>query len=132
MIEQLPGTFSLADEIDRFHPGTASSGRRAETLVKTDRMRVVLMTMLKGTTLQDHSAPGPITIHAIRGRFSVTSDGMTHDLPDGSLIAIGPGILHAVHAVDDGAFLLTISWPPATEYQPANPGDDQHGLPGAG
>ncbi len=126
MIEQLPATFALAEEIDRFHPGTALSGRRAETLVKTDRLRVVLITMLPGTTMDDHSAPGPITIQTIRGRFSVTSDRVTYDLPTGSLIAIGPDVVHAVHAVEDGAFLLTISWPPATEYQPANPATDQH------
>lgn len=119
MIEQLPGTFVLAEEIDRFHPGTALSGRRAETLIKTDRFRVVLITMLEGATLHDHSAPGPITIQAIRGHLSVTSEGMTYDLPTGTLIAIGPDIVHAVHAVEDGAFLLTISWPPAKEFQPA-------------
>ena len=52
------GAFTLAEEIERFQPGEAGSGRRAETLIKTDRLRVVLVTMRTGASLQEHTAPG--------------------------------------------------------------------------
>jgi quercetin dioxygenase-like cupin family protein len=105
------GAFTLAEEIARFQPGDDASGRRAETLIKTDRLRVVLITMRAGASLQEHSAPGPITIHALTGRFAVDGGGATADLPAGSLISFDANVRHAVHAQEDGAFLLTISWP---------------------
>ncbi len=115
------GPFILADEIERFAPGMGESLRRAETLVKTDRLRVVLVTMKQGATLHDHTAPGPITIQALQGRIRVSVNDDVHEMASGTMIAIEANTIHAVEAVEDGAFLLTISWPPrATEddHQP--------------
>ncbi len=111
MDAQTLGRFDLTKEIDRFPPGDASVGRRAETLVKSARLRVVLVTMHRGAELREHTAPGPITIHALRGRFSVEVGSEAYDLPAGSLIAVVAAARHAVRALDDGAFLLTIAWP---------------------
>jgi quercetin dioxygenase-like cupin family protein len=104
------GRFTLGAEIERFQPGAGASGRRAETLVKTDRLRLVLVTMRAGATLEEHTAPGPITIQSLRGRFAVTVEGTAYELSDGELIAVEAGVRHAVRAIVDGAFLLTISW----------------------
>jgi quercetin dioxygenase-like cupin family protein len=115
MAGQALGTFDLAKEIQRFSAGDVPAGRRAETLVKTDRLRLVLVTMERGVELREHTAPGPITIHALRGRFAVVVGDETSDLPAGSLIAIAAAARHAVRALDDGAFLLTIAWPGESE-----------------
>jgi quercetin dioxygenase-like cupin family protein len=104
------GAFDLPAEIDRFAPGKSASGRRAETLVKTDRLRLVLVTMRAGAKLEEHTAPGPITIQALRGRIAVSVAGQEHDLGEGGVIAIEAGVRHAVRAIDAGAFLLTICW----------------------
>lgn len=112
MAESILGKFHLHDEIARLTPGESRSGRRAETLIKTDRLRVVLVTMRAGSELQEHSAPGPITIQALLGRFSVSVAGEEHDLAHGNLISIQTDVPHTVRAVEDGAFLLTISWLP--------------------
>jgi quercetin dioxygenase-like cupin family protein len=125
------GKFDLAAEIERFRPGEGASGRRAETLVKTDRLRLVLVTMRTGAALEEHTAPGPITIQTLRGRFVVTAEGRDHELGEGGLIALEAGVHHAVRAVEDGAFLLTIRWQsregersplPIDTPAPANPG----------
>jgi quercetin dioxygenase-like cupin family protein len=102
------GAFRLDEEIERFRPDSGASGRRAETLIKVDGLRVVLVTMNAGAELHEHSAPGPITIHAINGSFTVRVENSPHDLPMGSMIAIGTGVRHAVQAIEPGAFLLTI------------------------
>lgn len=112
MSDGLLGTFSIGEEIERFRPGDTEAGRRAETLIKTDGLRVVLVTMLKGITLHAHTAPGPITIHTVRGRFSVTFDGQERELGPGDLISLAAGVRHAVSTIEDGAFLLTIGWGP--------------------
>jgi quercetin dioxygenase-like cupin family protein len=108
MSNAILGEFRLDDEIERFHPDSGVSGRRAETLIKVDGLRVVLVTMNAGAVLHEHSAPGPITIHAVQGRFTVRVEGASHDLPTGGLISIEMNVRHAVEAVENGAFLLTI------------------------
>ena len=108
------GQFVLADEIERFAPGPGASGRRAEILVKRDGLRVVLITMRAGAALQEHTAPGPITLQALRGRFRVSIEQTEGELAAGELIAIASGVPHGVRAIDDGAFLLTIGGSPDT------------------
>lgn len=114
------GTFDLAAEIDRFQPGDGASGRRAETLVKTDRLRLVLVTMRAGATLAEHTAPGPVTIQPVRGRFVVTAAAREDELGAGQLIALAAGVHHTVRAIDGGAFLLTIAWPAPDHASPAD------------
>ena len=109
--QDILGEFTFADEIAQFVPGEAPNERRAETLIKTDSLRVVLVSMSEGITLHEHSAPGPITIQTLRGRFTVSVGDKDRDIPAGSMIVIAAGARHAVKAVEEGAFLLTIAWP---------------------
>lgn len=109
----LLGVFHLDEEIERFRPGNTEAGRRAETLIKTDGLRVVLVTMVTGITLHEHTAPGPITIHGVKGRFVVTFEDQEHELRPGDLVSLATGVRHAVRTIEDGAFLLTIGWGPA-------------------
>lgn len=102
---------NLDDEIARFPPEDDASGRRAETLLKNDGMRVVLTTMRAGAILAEHTAPGAITIHALRGRFTVHAGDEERHLGPGELLAIAAGVRHDVQAIADGAFLLTMQWP---------------------
>lgn len=103
------GNFTLGDEIARFAPD-APSGRRSETLLKTPTLRVVLVTMRAGTELHEHSAPGVITIQMLSGAFVVSVAGEEREMATGALIALDAGAPHAVRALADGAFLLTIAW----------------------
>ncbi len=126
MTDTVIGPFVLTDEIERFVPGPGESHRRAETLVKTDRLRVVLITMRAGATLHDHTAPGPITIQALQGRIRVSVNDDVHEMASGTMIAIEANMIHAVEAVEDGAFLLTISWPPHVTENDQQPHHAQH------
>jgi quercetin dioxygenase-like cupin family protein len=109
-----PHTFlaevNLDDEIARFPPDGAS-GRRAETLLKTPHLRVVLITMRAGAALNEHSAPGPIVVQPLRGRFTFQAAGEERVLAPGALLSVDGGVRHTVRAIADGAFLLTIAWP---------------------
>ena len=90
------GFFNVRDEIERFQPGADSSGRRAETLIKTDGLRVVLVTMRTGISLNEHTAPGPITIHALSGRFQVTFEDQHRALGPGDIVSLAGGVRHAI------------------------------------
>jgi quercetin dioxygenase-like cupin family protein len=103
------GSANLADAIAAIPPDPGTAARhRAETLIKTDTIRVVLVTMLEGGELQEHKAPGPITIHTLEGTIDVEVEGASHALNAGELIALAPGVRHAVRCLKEGAFLLTI------------------------
>lgn len=118
MNDQTHDTFDLNAEIERLQPGDSASGRRAETLVKNERLRVVLVTMRAGAELNEHSAPGPITIHALQGRFTVRHGDHGHDIGPGGLVVLGEGERHSVLAGKDGAFLLTIGWSETPSPEP--------------
>lgn len=102
------GTFDLTAEANRFPPNDDASRRRAEILIKTKGLRVVLVTMLADADLHEHVAPAPITIQAVRGRFDVTVGDEQYGLAAGRVIGIAAGVRHSVHAAEEGAFLLTI------------------------
>jgi quercetin dioxygenase-like cupin family protein len=109
----IPGFFTpidLAAEIERFPPDVPS-GRRSETLLKTLSLRVVLITMRAGTELREHVAPGPITMQPLRGRFALILEDGEREIAAGTLTALPAESRHAVRAIEDGAFLLTIAWP---------------------
>jgi quercetin dioxygenase-like cupin family protein len=111
MIESNLTMFNLDDEIARLRPADGESGRRAETLVKASGLRVVLVTLRSGAALHEHTAPGPISIHALRGRLIVSVGPREIPINAGELVAIDAGVRHAVAASEDGAFLLTIGFP---------------------
>jgi quercetin dioxygenase-like cupin family protein len=101
--------FDLNAEIERYPPNVPS-GRRSETLLKTPSLRVVLVTMRAGTELHEHVAPGPITVQPLQGRFTLIVEGEEHEVAPGTLVSLAGDTRHAVRAVEDGAFLLTIAW----------------------
>jgi len=108
--DKVYGTFNLDEVMKEFAPDPESASlRRAEILIKTDTLRVVLISMLKGGKLHDHTAPGPITIHVLKGKMAVSIEGASQVLGEGELVSMAPGIVHAVEGVEDGAFLLTIA-----------------------
>lgn len=129
MSDQLVGmhgyeTFNLREVVSRFPPDPDSAARhRAEILVKSDTLRVVLVTAISGGALNDHHAPGPITIHVIDGSFVVTIDGERQTVSADEVMIMAPGVPHAVECVEDGAFLLTIAHLSRTP----DPGGDNQG-----
>ena len=110
METRILGLHSLATEIERYAPGITAAGRRAETLIKTDDLRVVLITMNKDVVLQEHTAPGTVTIQALSGQFAVHVEDDDLLLDAGSMVTLAAGVLHSVRAINAGAFLLTIAW----------------------
>lgn len=103
-------TFNLREVISQYPPDPESAARhRAEILVKSDTLRVVLVTAVSGGALHEHSAPGPITIHVIEGSFNITVGGESQTVSADEVMVMTPGTDHAVECLEDGAFLLTIA-----------------------
>lgn len=87
------------------------TGRHARTLVKDADLRVVLIALGAGMRMEEHHAPGRITIQTIIGRLTLRVAGQMVDLPVGHVLTLGPAVPHDVEAREESAFLLTIAWP---------------------
>lgn len=102
--------FNLNDIAMQFPPDPDSAARhRAEILVKSETLRIVLVTAVTGGMLHEHAAPGPITVHVTEGAFTLTIDGEPNELTAGSVAVVAPRVRHAVECTEDGSFLLTIA-----------------------
>lgn len=106
-------TFNLESEIDRLFQEEhwLRDGRISKTLVKYSDFRIVLVLMRQGTLMQEHKADARISIHALRGRLSIQLPEKTVALAAGHLLVLEKSLPHDVKAMEDSAFLLSISWP---------------------
>lgn len=91
------------------------SGHNAKTLFKKHDFRIVLITMGAAAQIKEHHADGTISIQVLKGRVRLNAGGKQHEFGVGNLFTLAASIKHDVEAVEDSAFLLTISWPSAEE-----------------
>lgn len=86
----------------------AHSGRSSALLVRGERQRVVLMALLEGHSLGEHTSPPAATLHVLLGRVRLHTSDDEWLLGAGDLVTIPPD-RHAVDALSDAAFLLTVA-----------------------
>ena len=102
--------FNLPEEVAQLRrEPDSSTGRKAKTLISTGDFRTVLMVLRAHAQLATHRAPGRISIHVIDGTIQVRAEGRTFALPAGTLLTLERGVPHDVEALDESAFLLTVS-----------------------
>lgn len=104
--------FDLLHEIaDSEQKRPWQSGHFAKMLFKKRDFRVVLMLLEAAATIKEHHADGTISVQVLKGHIRFITQGQAHDLKVGSLFTLAASIKHQVDALEDSAFLLTISWP---------------------
>ena len=108
-ISPAPLFIDLVEEAAHLAPHD-DTGRRAETLLKSPDLRVVLVTMREGAELAEHTAPGTITVQPLRGRFRFSTDDEAKEIVAGDLVSVAGQVRHAVRCQEEGAFLLTLAW----------------------
>ncbi len=92
--------------------------RHTMPLVKTERMRVILIALRAGAALSSHRADGPITVQVIEGRIRFSAEAKTVTLTEGHMLSLQAGIPHAVDAVEESVFLLTVAAAPPAAPTP--------------
>ena len=104
-------SFDLAAEVARLREEKAWQGgrRNAITLRKGGGLSVVLLVMKEGDRLEEHSAPGPITVsvHEGRIRFSAADEYVVAEA--GTLLACDAGVRHSVEALGNAVCLLNVA-----------------------
>jgi len=104
--------FDLAHEVAQLQEQTAwrEGDRNAKTLVKEADFRVVLIALRAGARMEEHRAAGRISVQTLVGHIRLHTAGTNVDLPVGRLVSLEHDVPHAVEALDESAFLLTIAW----------------------
>lgn len=86
------------------------SGRDSLTLVHGPDLTLVLTVVRGGTACDEHRSPGPAAIVVLSGTLVLSgpdTDAFTV-LPAGSMVAVGPGLVHVLAAENDAAYLTVI------------------------
>ncbi|MBZ5694306.1 MAG: hypothetical protein LAN36_02985 [Acidobacteriia bacterium] len=112
--------FDLTGELDQLHQDESwlqATGRSSKTLVKHPDLRIVLIAMKANSRMHEHTATARISVQALSGHIQVHLPEQVVDLPVGHLLALDQCVPHDVEAIEDSAFLLTVSWPPAAEIK---------------
>lgn len=81
---------------------------KSSVLLDTESTKVVRMVLMADKTLAEHKAPGELLIHCIEGQVEFSTLGKTIVLEPGQLLHLPNREPHAVRAIEDSAFLLTI------------------------
>lgn len=106
-------TFDLAT-IEREMRGEdvyAREGHTARTLVREPDLRIVLLVMKAGSRVPEHHADGTASVHVLSGHVRLSLPDRVVDLSTGQLLVLERGLRHAVEAVAESTFLLTLGWP---------------------
>jgi quercetin dioxygenase-like cupin family protein len=106
-------TFRLSTEIDGLkHDLLHTSGNRAaKTLAKAHNLRVTLITLGAGATLDPHAIAGGAALHLLVGRLNVHPEAGTQVLEAGDLIILADNLRKPVEALQDSTLLAVVAWP---------------------
>ena len=67
--------------------------------------------------MNEHHVDGRFSIHVLQGKLRVRLPEDLIEVSGGELVAMDYGITHQVEALEESAFLLTISWPGGTKEE---------------
>ena len=104
-------SFDLDGEVERLRrEEERQEGRRnAMTLRKGEGLNVVLLVMRSGDKLDEHGAPGPISVVVHEGSIRFTTSDESVEAGQGTMLTCDAGVHHAVEALEDAVFVLTIA-----------------------
>ena len=92
----------------RAEAGPSANGHRQITLLHEGPVRLVLFAFAAGGQMPEHRAPGWVTIQVLRGALRVRTPDAQHELTEGRILALAPGVPHDVDASEESDMLLGV------------------------
>lgn len=110
--------FNLSQELALLHRESVweAFGRNSKTLVKQPDLRVVLTALRGGVHIAEHTTQARICVHTLSGHVRMHAGGRVFDLPRGHLLALDWGMPREIEALEDSAFLMTLTWDEAVSH----------------
>jgi quercetin dioxygenase-like cupin family protein len=88
-----------------------SGGRAAKTLAKANNLRVALITLRSGFTIDPHAIAGGATLQVLEGRLRIRPDDIVHEIGVGDLVVLNQNLRRPVEALEDTTVLAVVAWP---------------------
>jgi quercetin dioxygenase-like cupin family protein len=95
-------------EVFDLGPSNSGSSPAAVTLIETDDVKIVRLSLAQGKEIPPHTAPGVLLVHCVAGRVAFTALGQTRELRRDQVLYLPAGERHSVKGLDDATLLLTI------------------------
>ena len=86
-----------------------TNDRNAITLVHNEYARVVLIALKDSAEITSHATDGNTILQVMGGRVRISTPDYANTLGEGELIAIRPGVVHAVFAETTAIVLMTMT-----------------------
>ena len=80
----------------------------AHALFKDEHLEVIRMHLAQGKSLPSHRVYGPITIQCLTGEVQIALENGARTMHAGDLLYLAGGLPHAVLALSDTNFLVTL------------------------
>ncbi len=86
-------------------------GVARKTLLQHPGFQITLRMMRAQACIPKHSNPGRVSVQPLFGKLRMRANGQNFDLTPGKLLVLDQSVQHDVEALEDSAFLLTVSEP---------------------
>ena len=83
----------------------------SKTLAQNDAVSVTLFAFAKGEEIGTHGSTGDALVHVLEGTGKFTVGGKEHICKAGDVLVMPAEIPHAVYAVEDFKWILTVVFP---------------------
>ncbi len=105
--------YHLPEEIQSLKEDLAhtSGGRAAKTLAKANNLRVALITLRSGSTIDPHAIAGGATLHVLEGRIRIHPADVAQEVGVGDLVVLNRNLRQPVEALGDATLLAVVAWP---------------------
>jgi quercetin dioxygenase-like cupin family protein len=88
----------------------ASQRRAARTLIKEGPLRLTLLALVEGGSIDEHRAGGPVSIEVVNdGAVTIEAAGERYELQGQDALVLDAGVTHSLRASRDTVLLLTIA-----------------------
>ena len=84
----------------------------SKTLAQNEAVSITLFAFAKGEEISAHDSTGDAMVHVLEGTGKFTVGGKEHICNAGEALIMPAKIPHAVYAVDDFKWILTVVFPP--------------------
>lgn len=84
----------------------------SKTLAQNEAVSITLFAFAQGEEISTHDSTGDAMVHVLEGTGRFTVDGKEHICKAGDVLIMPAKIPHAVYAVEDFKWILTVVFPP--------------------
>jgi quercetin dioxygenase-like cupin family protein len=105
--------FRMASEIESLKHDLAQTtgGRAAKTLAKSRNLRVALITLGSGSTIDPHAIAGGATLYVLEGRLRIEPEDVAEEVDAGDVVVLNQNLRTPIVALDNATVLAVVAWP---------------------